>query len=115
MKRLQFSLRTLLIFVTVLAVPCWWVGDQYRFVKTRERYIAEHPNAMGHFLEPNESAPEIPWVRKLFGDQSQSHVIVWEPVSDEAMTQVQILFPESQLYRHEHDGDYWVNPWPTGK
>jgi hypothetical protein len=40
----QFSLRTLLVGVTLLAVGCWVVVDRQRLI--RERDDAKHPEAI---------------------------------------------------------------------
>jgi hypothetical protein len=40
-RRFQFSLRTLLIVVTMLAVPCAYVGWQAKIVREGRRWFAK--------------------------------------------------------------------------
>lgn len=75
-RRLQFSLRTILIVVTLAAV---WTGWAVSKVKRRQRAIAaverlggfidyQHHWRNGEFL-PNAQPRASPWLRLLFGER----------------------------------------------
>ena len=101
MKRSQFSLRTLFIVVTILAIPCWYVGAQYRFVHARKQFL-QYTNTSS--LTEEGSTLTIPWIRKLLGDQSYDSIVTYEILSDEELERIQALFPESEIYRYKRIG-----------
>ena len=60
----QFSLRTLLIGVTLLAAVCGYIGRQYEIVRARKLFA----EAQRDFVTDTSVQVEIPWIRKLLGD-----------------------------------------------
>ena len=71
-RRFQFRLRTLLIGVTLLAVPCGYVGWQAKIVRAR---INEVENRFSENLDLglcidgySYEIPGTPWFRRLLGD-----------------------------------------------
>jgi hypothetical protein len=104
---LQFSLRTLLIGVTFLAVPCAYVGWQAKIVRERHAMIERIITADRGFLSddnelrpnaPKSASNSIPCLRRLLGD-----VAIWEiwlPISTTPGTrrEVQAVFPEARIH-----------------
>jgi hypothetical protein len=68
----QFSLRTLMIVVTLLAVPCAYVCHEAKIVAKRKALLAME---LGPDVTPpgwwrsSESPPSLPLVRRWLGDQ----------------------------------------------
>jgi len=69
----QYSLRTLLVVVTLFAIPCSWLAVKRQQAR-REREIATEIEKMGGtmILWSEPSAPA--WLRRLLGDDFSSHV-----------------------------------------
>jgi hypothetical protein len=95
-RRFQFSLRTLLIGVTLFAIPCGYVGWQAKIVRDRKA-IRERMKSGALFFGPNDykmDAPAVPWLRSLMGDNGvEGVVILYEKDRDE----VQAAFPEAKV------------------
>ena len=65
----QFSLRTLLIGVTLFAVPCAYVGWQAAIVRERKSLLeAGAGSAMFNALLDKDSDAAIPTIRRWLGD-----------------------------------------------
>ena len=73
----QFSLRTLLVFTLLCAIPCSWVAVRMNRGRRQREVVAEilqrHPTASVTYLfEDTSKGPfinqEKPWLAKLFGD-----------------------------------------------
>jgi hypothetical protein len=76
----QFSLRTLLVFVTLCAIPCSWYAVKKRQAKHgREAAAVEKLGGRIGWTEP--SGPE--WLRALFGDDFFTDVL-WVDLSNTA-------------------------------
>ncbi len=89
----QFSLRSLMIAVTLLALLSGYVARQYAFVQERQRLLDEERTSYG----TSDDASDIPWIRQLLGDQA-IRVIGLDPETDKAKQQrVASLFPEAEI------------------
>jgi hypothetical protein len=99
--RLQFRLRTLLIVVTVLAVPCAYVAHEAHAVQNRRVMrqalfddgvvVMEEDRDVAH---PDESPS---WFRRWLGDSGVSYIgrrIGQCPYSDD---EIGGMFPEAEL------------------
>ena len=71
--RFQFRLRTLMIGVTLLAVPCAYISHEAKVVRERRAILRTIDTAGGRFLAINEG--DLPagmtgpgWIRRLLGD-----------------------------------------------
>ena len=73
----QFSLRTLLVFVTVCAIPCSWLAVKLRNVKREEAAAAAFEKAGGK-VSWDESALGPVWLRGVLGEHFFAHVILVE-------------------------------------
>jgi hypothetical protein len=101
MPRFQFSLRTLLIVVTLLAIPCWYMGSQYRIVAERRAVLAKVVKSGGGFYtDSGNPTPTIPWIRSLLGDEGMSNIVYVCRAGREvhAENEIKKAFPEASLW-----------------
>jgi hypothetical protein len=112
----QFSLRTLLIVVTLLAVPLGYVGWQARIVRERQAMMSGflHERCIFAVVSDLDRGPpflrtrpetypasSIPWVRRILGDECLLVVrISWDATKDD-FERVQATFPEVKAQRSE--------------
>jgi hypothetical protein len=73
LPRFQFRLRTLMLVVTVLALPCAYVGWQAKIVRERRAMLGTIDAVGGRYLAIN--AGDLPagmtgpgWIRRFLGD-----------------------------------------------
>ena len=78
-RRFQFSLRTLLIFTAIVAIPCAWLGRKVE-QKRKEREAVAAITKLGGFVRydfefdksgralPNAEPPGANWLRNLLGE-----------------------------------------------
>src|SRR5262245_3446110 len=66
---LRFSLRTLLILVTVLAVFCAWLAGQWRLVQERRQACHAINNTAGLCWVWREGIDPLPFWRRWMGDK----------------------------------------------
>jgi hypothetical protein len=98
---LQFSLRTLLIGVTLLAVPCAYVGWQAKIVRDR-RALLDSIKAAGGGDETamfynSASPPPPPWLRRILGDETVELLLVPPATNEETMARIHRLFPDTRI------------------
>jgi hypothetical protein len=90
----QFSLRTLLLFVTLSAIPCSWLAVKLREVKREEAAAAALEKA-GVTVKWDESAPGPAWLRSVLGEHFFRHAIrVWlggNAVTDSKLEQLDAM------------------------
>ncbi len=111
-RRFQFRLRTLLIVVAILAVPCAYVGWQKSIVRERwaiRKRIEEVDEgtitiSVDHVViilkesRPQElSAIPIPWIRRLLGDEPIEQIVVPLATDREERRLIKRVFPEAAL------------------
>ena len=100
MKRFQFSLRTLLIVVTLLAIPCWYVGEQYRIVAHRKAMMARIREHGGNVMFADEASAHgppasVPFIRKLLGDKALDDIGLPPGIPS---SEVREVFPEAKIF-----------------
>jgi hypothetical protein len=71
----QFSLRALLLFVTLCAIACSWLAVKLRAVKREEAAAAAIEKAGGSVLW-NGNAPGPAWLRGVLGEHFFAHVLI---------------------------------------
>jgi hypothetical protein len=97
-RRFQFRLRTLMVVVTLLALPCTYVGGQAKIVRDRAAALA----ASGRMLYQAgelESPKDLPWMRRLLGDKHYSEIILEDDAPDEFVATLRLAFPEAIVVR----------------
>jgi hypothetical protein len=87
----QFSLRTLMIGVTLLAVPMGYVGWQARIVRERRDLLASQ------FVESsiNDGNGRMSWIRRSLGDKAYLFVYLYETATPDVVDRFKIAFPEA--------------------
>jgi hypothetical protein len=118
---LQFSLRTLIIVVTLLAVLCGYVGRQVEIVKERERMaavtgvdsvvaadsrdnITALSSGTGTTHRSDDSREKIPWFRKWLGDRYYLGLSIDKSASDDEIARYKEAFPEATIMRRPPGG-----------
>lgn len=113
----RFSLRTLLLLITLLGSVCGYVGWQWRIVQERRELSSRNWEQLGYgsssageadqqgmeamyvrVLEGIQRTPDINWLRSMLGDQWQPWIIMPVGTTPEELARAQRLFPESQIY-----------------
>ena len=104
MPRFQFSLRTLLIVVTLLAIPCWWVGEQRRIVQRRDAELsALYWREEAYLWQDNEVVPpsrDVPLIRRWLGDKPIRAIdLQWHAIEtpDLRLEKIRACFPEAEV------------------
>jgi len=95
----QFRLRTLLIGVVVLSIPCAYVASEEAIVLARNAWLKAHSQSInltiGKIYEGNEQeGPGM--VRRWLGDEPQDLVDVLNPQPGD-LENARRLFPEACL------------------
>lgn len=121
-SRCRFKLRSLFVLLTVLAVVLAWGTHNYRIVEQRKAF---RPQFNDHDFSVRAAAvfkfdaagltpyprPELPWIRRLFGDSPTSDLI-YDPDADPDGSQLRRtreLFPEAKIW-----GWPQIEPLPDG-
>jgi hypothetical protein len=122
--RFQFRLRTLMIGVTLVAVPCAYVGWQENIVRERwamRQRIREFDNGSVSISvdrvvvvlqesgpqSKNESAISIPWIRRLLGDEAIEQITLPAGTDREERRLIHNAIPEAALV--------WFTPLDNGR
>jgi hypothetical protein len=113
-RRFQFRLRTLMIGITLLAIPCAYVGWQAKIVRerqqalkaltdsgtvifTRETDFADADRIAGYHVDRDTWPSEVPWLRQCLGDEHISTIDL-PPSARPADTEwIRSLFPEATV------------------
>ena len=95
----QFSLRTLMIVVTLFCVTIGgYIGWQRAIIRDRES-LAHAPEGLIRGIGWLVSRDEIPLVRRWLGDKQYSHVILYDSASDVTIERYRAAFPEAIVLR----------------
>jgi hypothetical protein len=95
-RRFYFSLRTLMIGVTLLAVPLGYVGWQATIVRDRKSELNRAVNMRLTGIE-SDPAKAIPWLRRLLGDVSINSISMPAETTIDELDRLRALFPESRV------------------
>ncbi len=116
---LRFSLRTLLVLVTVLGAFLGWFVSEWRFVRDRRQsqatlsekagetgyalpypgsMVANWPEPMPDSAEAPLQPPTVPLWRQWLGDEPFGLVVVPDTWPKNEVLKVRSLFPESFVY-----------------
>jgi hypothetical protein len=100
----RFSLRTLFVLVTIL---CLWLGYQVNWIWQRREFVRKlrddsvktgDRSARTETLQGHDS-PTIPWIRRVFGDQAYSILVLPKKYSPELIERANDLFPEALVHQ----------------
>ena len=116
----SFSLRTFLVLVTLFGV---WLGMQWKWIRDRHSYFAEHTGAFGP-PEPGDPEVSAPGLLRIFGERGTFRLVVfaddWHARRERGAkdcpqaSEARRLFPESQIVIEDHQQAVW-NTWFPGK
>ncbi len=106
LPRFQFRLRTLLIGVALLSVPCAYVGWQYKIVRERTAWLAAHPQgvlaksypARGWACGRTDRSKDPSALRLWLGDVGHDRIFVSYYSPQEEGDKAIALFPEAELF-----------------
>ncbi len=114
-RRFQFSLRTLLIAVTLLSLPLGWIGWQVRIVQHRKaikEMLRERNLGLGglpNFVPPDQW-PTLPWYRTFLGDDTWPGVYLdGDEFTREEVRQIKEAFPDVKFLIAQEVG---FRPYP---
>ncbi len=103
--KLQFRLRTLMIVVTLLAVPLGYVGWQAKIVRERatmREYIESVDDGecqlvadVPEFLRKRN--PTVSWIRRLLGDEAIYLVVLPDKTDLDERRRIKAILPEAKL------------------
>ena len=101
----QFSLRTLMVGVTLLGVACAYIGWQAKIVNERRRLLESvllHQGVVYPDLSPSHSSGPLPdrsppWIRRLMGDVWMDGIYLDAKTSDEVLERAATTFPEATV------------------
>ena len=105
-QRFQFRLRTLMIGVTMLSVPCAYVSWQVKIVRERKEEIRKITNDGGlvGFWDVAEPPPlpmevrTVPFIRRWIGDRAVLSVMFKKGTANGERQRIKELFPEGLLF-----------------
>jgi hypothetical protein len=111
-RRFQFRLRTLMIGVALLAVPCAYVGWQVRIVRERQALIAAISHdvmyldvqvaaAVGYYRSKKMTPATVPLLRQWLGDVAVEVIAIPARASPEFKERVKAAFPEATFVPKE--------------
>ena len=95
----QFSLRTRLVAVTVVALLAGWVGYSLNWIHHRRRFLDEF--VMYVSGEPPEEQPRAPGLLWLFGESGYSIIGLLDFKRD--AREAKHLFPEAEIQENIFD------------
>ncbi len=107
-----YSLRTLFIAVTTLAIVIIWLGNTYRLVRERSDFTSHFKDfdyslrGVG-LLPPDDPPAETSWIRRLMGDYPHGP-LMYSPSQDpdgSQLSHVRRLFPEAHIWGWEKSKD----------
>ena len=115
MKR-QFTLRWLLICVTVAAVACAWLAHESHAVQQRNglrQWIVEGggtcvANDLDLHSPPGSKIEEPSLIRRWLGDQTVRTVFLPRKTSGQDLQRIKTWFPGADLIPPGFDGDWNV-------
>ena len=93
----QYSLRTLLIGVALLAVPCADVAHEARIVSERKAVLDRIRANGGEGVRAFHQRGPVPWLRGVFGDEPIA--LFWLPAATPAKERLRIAtaYPEARI------------------
>ena len=109
-RRLRFSLRTMLVAFTVVAM--WLVWNVHR-IRQRRVALDDPSRYWPTLIEPASSLPgpqaSIPWYRRLMGDRAVKSIWVHPSATSDDLERAVKLFPEAEVTRFKMPSDprYW--------
>src|SRR5687768_10104024 len=92
----RFSLRTLFVVVTVVAVPLGWVGYQLNWIRQRRELFRTVLITEAPFIADYHSRPDAPVGLQMFGERGY-HGLWIRSEDPDLLRRVQDAFPEADI------------------
>ena len=109
MPRPQFTLRSLLVAMLVVACPLAWIANDMNAVRRRRLLIAQGYNlhgaiAIGGQLRGMPAQPDISWLRRLLGDSPKGIIFYFRELDStgDELARAKALFPEATVLEGWH-------------
>jgi hypothetical protein len=99
--RFQFRLRTLMILVALLAIPCAYVGWQAKLVRQRRDLLdhrIKHANAIYGMVDPPSLTLRM---RQWLGDVAVGQIFFDADATDDEVEETRRAFPEAEVWKNE--------------
>jgi hypothetical protein len=93
----QFSLRTLIVAVTLLAIAAGYVGRQFQLARDRKAFLDNHLDKYGNLIVEPSVTIEVPWIRRLLGDEGVSKLGLDSGSDKDERQRAAALFPEARI------------------
>jgi hypothetical protein len=95
----QFSLRTLMIVVTLLAVPCAYVGWQTKIVRERKAVLANCSRSiiLYSFADEADQSSLISPVKRWLGDVAVQYIVVSAAFDLADLKVIREAYPEAEI------------------
>jgi hypothetical protein len=106
-RRFQFSLRSLLIGVTLFAVPCCYVAHEAKIVSERNEWLRAHSGELRlssvrssdiTTVVPGDSNRAPSLIRRWLGDEPKESINVSKKLSRPELKEIIALFPEAAIF-----------------
>jgi hypothetical protein len=101
----SFSLRTLFVVLTVLAIPLGWLGYQLNWI--RRRHDARQSGDLFTSLDDpfkDEHYFAAPFTLRMFGEVGVERITLVRGGSQQEIERIRRLFPEAQVKAHMETG-----------
>jgi hypothetical protein len=99
-RRFQFRLRTLMIVVTMLAVPMSYVGWKLKIIRERRETVAKQsafPAAPQIGARGLWTHPKTPWPLGWLGEDGYAYIFLDDSAAPDEVGRVKLLFPEATV------------------
>jgi hypothetical protein len=97
-RRFQFRLRTLMIVVTLLAIPLGYIGRHFAVVRGRQAMLEGVVSRGGGYVAVGRSLPNgPPLIDRLLGDESIMVITISSSKSGESTAALAESFPEASI------------------
>ena len=94
----QFSLRTLLMGVTLFCIVAGaYVGWQAKIVRERRAELNRVVDARLVGIADNDEERVIPWIRRVLGDQRVESIKMLVGTDASELGRLRVLFPEAKI------------------
>jgi hypothetical protein len=99
-RRFQFSLRTLLIGVTLFAVPMGYVGQQAKIVRERKAVLERQRKHFSVISVPANQTDHLSRLRRWLGDLAFGQFVLDASASDDDAEEIGRAFAEADVWRN---------------
>jgi hypothetical protein len=99
---LQFSLGTMLLLVSLVAVFLAWLAWELSYIRDRQTWLSDNPTLARPDAKVDATA-EISWARKILGDSIMPMIVAPDGWTDNEIAAAKKLFPESVIVQQKVD------------